>query len=369
MVKEQMTYESTGVNYADMDPFKIACQVRAAKTAKNAERLGVSSLEWTRGESAYMMQLNNQFFSSFISHVEEGLGTKNLIADAMAKITGKSYYDQVAKCTTAMIVNDKITLGCLPVSLAMHLAVGSSDWFKNEQRVTDLINGWGDACDESGCIWAGGETPTLKGIIYPEASLLSGSSIGVHVSHIDPLKIKDGDAIIFLESSGIHANALTLARKIADKLPKGYETLLSDGRMYGEALLDPTHIYVKFIEECINQGVQIHYAVNITGHGWRKLMRANQPFSYVVEKLPTQLPIFDFIQEHGPMFDEEAYGNLNMGSGFAIFVPESEVEKIPLLVETKFRSYVAGYVEKSSVKRVIIGPKNLEYKSETLAVR
>lgn len=368
-MKKEMTYAGTGVNYEDMDPFKIACQKRAMLTSNNSERFGIKSLEWTRGESAYMMEFGKEYSYPVISHVEEGLGTKNLVADAMMKITGKSYYDQIAQCTIAMIVNDMITLGNFPVSLAMHLAVGSSDWFKNQKRVDDLVQGWGDACDLSGCIWAGGETPTLKDIIYPEASLLSGSALGIRVADFNTAKIQDGDTIIILESSGIHANGLTLARRIADKLPKGYETLLSDGRMYGEALLDPTHIYRKFVEQCIRRGGDIHYAINITGHGWRKLMRAPQLFSYVIDKLPTQLPIFDFIQEHGPVSDEEAYGNLNMGAGFALFVPKSKVNDILLQYSEEFNCYVAGYIEKSSIKRVIIKPKGLEYKAETLAVR
>jgi phosphoribosylformylglycinamidine cyclo-ligase len=370
--KNSMTYAGTGVNYADMDPFKIACQQRAILTAKNAERLGFESFEWTRGESAFLFK-SNDLYPTVLSHVEEGLGTKNLIADAMQKITGKSYYDQVAKDTIAMIVNDMITLGTLPVSVAMHLAVGDSAWFKNEQRVLDLISGWGDACDEAGCIWAGGETPTLKDIIYPEASLLSGSAVGVRTIFAPPTNpdseaIQNGDAIIFIESSGIHANGLTMARKISERLPNGYETLLSDGRIYGQALLDPTHIYVKFIEECICRDIWIHYAVNITGHGWRKLMRAPQPFCYIIENLPTQLPIFDFIQEHGPVSDEEAYGNLNMGAGFAFFISQKDLGKL-LRIETNLKWFVAGYVEDSPVKRVVIQHKKLEYKAETLAVR
>lgn len=368
---DQLTYEGSGVSYADMDPFKIACQKRASLTAKNAERLGIESIEWTRGESAYLFESNGTY--PVFSHVEEGLGTKNLIADVMQKITGKSYYDHMAKDTVAMIVNDMITLNSLPVSIAMHLAVGDSGWFKNEQRVKDLINGWGDACDEAGCIWAGGETPTLKGIIYPEASLLSGSAVGIRRIHSgakfpDSNSIRNGDAIVFLESSGIHANYLTAARKLADKLPKGYETLLSDGRMYGEALLDPTHIYVKFIEECIKRDIWIHYAINITGHGWRKLMRAPKSFSYIIDELPTERPIFKFIQENGPVTDEEAYGNMNLGAGFAIIVSPSDLGKISS-IKTDFRKYTAGYVENSSIKRVVIEPKNLEFKAETLAVR
>lgn len=368
---EQMTYLGTGVNYEDMDPFKIACQRRASLTKENAKRFGVETLEWTRGESAFMMNFHQRHYH-LISHVEEGLGTKNLVADAMMKITGKSYYDQIAQCTIAMIVNDMITLGNVPVSLAMHLAVGSSDWFKNKERVNDLVRGWGDTCDMAGCVWAGGETPTLKDIIYPEASLLSGSALGICLpgSDFNPKRIKDGDAIVILESSGIGANGLTMARRIADKLPKGYETLLSDGRMYGEALLDPTHIYSYFIEECVRKmHIDIHYAVNITGHGWRKFMRAQEPFSYIIEELPTQLPIFDFIQKNGPVTDYEAYGNLNMGAGFALFLSLRDAEIITEEFYDKFRVYNAGYVEKSPTRRVVIKIKKLEFKEETLAVR
>ncbi|MFZ2072637.1 MAG: AIR synthase related protein [Minisyncoccia bacterium] len=352
-----------------MDPFKIACQKRAELTCNNlATRFNIMPLEWTRGESVFMMDFIHETFPK-IAHVEEGLGTKNLVADEMSKITGKSYYDQIAQDTVAMIVNDMITLGNVPISVAMHLAVGHSDWFKNEKRSNDLIQGWGDACDLARCIWAGGETPTLKDIIYPEASLLSGSAVGICLpgSSINPKRIKNGDLIIMFESSGIHANGLTLARRIADKLPKGYETLLSDGRMYGEALLDPTHIYCDFIEACIKNELDIHYAVNITGHGWRKLMRAKQNFAYVIDTLPKQLPIFDFIQEHGPVTDEEAYGNLNMGGGFAIFIDPTDFVKIPFC--SRFETFIAGSVEESPTKKVVIRPKNLEYKAETLTVR
>ncbi|MFA6251019.1 MAG: AIR synthase related protein [Candidatus Paceibacterota bacterium] len=365
--KNGMTYAGSGVSYTAMDPFKIACQKRAMLTSKNAERLGFKSIEWTRGESAFMVGFTTGG-RQYLSHVEEGLGTKNLVADAMMEITNKSYYDQIAQCTIAMIVNDMITLNCLPVTIAMHLAVGSSDWFKNEQRVKDLVDGWGNACDLAGAIWSGGETPTLKDIIYPEASLLSGSAMGIYqVGFEYSSPSPQGDAIIILESSGIHANGLTLARKIASKLPKGYETLLSDGRMYGEALLDPTHIYCDFIEACIKNGVRIKYAVNITGHGWRKLMRLEKKFAYVIDTLPTQLPIFDFIQKHGPVDDDEAYGNLNMGAGFAIYIPESDIGKIPK--SDRFRVFKAGHIEESAEKKVVILPKGIEFKSETLAVR
>ena len=315
-----LTYKETGVDYDAMDPFKRMCQMAAVKTADNIRHFGISEITASRGESAFLLQGDN----FILAHVEEGLGTKNLVADDTRKITGKTYYDQIAQCTVAMIVNDMITVGALPISIAMHLAVGDSEWLKDEQRNQDLVAGWQHACDLSGAVWAGGETPTLKGIIIPGTAELNGSAIGIVRSKnhlINPANIEAGDAIVFLASSGIHANGLTLARQIAAKHPKGYAATLSDGSTYGEALLAPTLIYTKVIARCQLRGVPIHYAINITGHGWRKLMRAPQTFSYVINRIPEPQPVFRFIQEHGPVDDREAFGNLNMGAGFALIVP------------------------------------------------
>jgi len=366
---KKMTYAGVGVDYEAMDPFKRLAQMAGQKTAKNILRLGFSEVEMSRGESAYLLDAGDHY----VAHVEEGLGTKDLVADAMYRLTGKSYYDCIAQCTVAMIVNDMITLGALPLSVAMHLAVGVSSWFSDEKRCSDLIDGWKKASDLARCTWGGGETPTLKGIVHPDAVVLSGSAVGVVKPKsrlINAANIQHGDAIIIISSSGIHANGLTLARQIAEKLPEGYLTRLSDGRIYGEALLDPTMIYVPLIEDCFHEGVEIHYAVNITGHGWRKLMRATQPFAYVIDHIPVPHPVFPFIQEHGPVDDQEAYANLNMGAGLALYVRDSDVKKVltiaPLLGMSALR---AGTVEPSKVKKVIIHPLGLEYLGSTLGVR
>jgi len=364
-----MTYASTGVNYDAMDPFKRMAQIAGRETAGNINRLNggeFREFEPSRGESAYLIEAAKSYFA----HVEEGLGTKNLVADAMYALTGKSYYDQIAQDTVAMIVNDLVTLGALPLSVAMHLAVGNSDWFNDEKRTRDLVNGWKKACDMARCVWGGGETPTLKDIVAPNAVVLSGSAIGI-IKPKERLiigKIEHGDAIVIIESSGIHANGLTLARKIADKLPMGYLTKIGICT-YGETLLDPTHIYVGLVEDCLNAGIDIHYAVNVTGHGWRKLMRATQSFTYVIEELPTQLPIFDFLQKFGPVDDREAYGNLNMGAGYALYVPEAEANQvITVAKKLGLRAFVAGHIEDGD-KKVIINPKGLEYIGDTLSVR
>lgn len=368
----KITYAGVGVNYDAMDKFKRMAQLAGHKTADNIRRLNngeFREVEMSRGESVYLIESANSYFA----HVEEGLGTKNLVADAMYRLTGKSYYDHIAQDAVAMIVNDMITLGALPLAVAMHLAVGDSNWFADEKRSRDLIAGWKNACDMAGCVWGGGETPTLKGVIAPEAIVLSGSAIGLVKPKkrlIDADNIQHGDAIVIIESSGIHSNGLTMARKIADKLPDGYLTRLIDGRTYGETLLDPTHIYVALVEECLNRSVSIHYAVNITGHGWRKFMRATQSFAYIIEHLPEKPPIFDFLQKYGPVDDAGAYGNFNMGAGLAIYVSEVDADAVlEVAAIHKLGALHAGHIERSNEKKVLIKPKELEYPESSLNVR
>ncbi|HKY20809.1 MAG TPA: AIR synthase-related protein [Vicinamibacterales bacterium] len=366
---DRMTYAGTGVDYGALDPFKRRAQLAGRATGDVLARLGVSEVEMSRGESAYLLEIDD----AYLAHVEEGLGTKNLVADAMYRLTGnRSYYDHIAQDTVAMIVNDMVTLGALPLSVAMHLGAGSSEWFKDERRAGDLVNGWKKACGLARCAWGGGETPTLSGVVESHTVVLAGSAIGMikPKSRLIRANIQAGDAIVLFESSGIHANGLTLARAIAESAPNGYLTLLSDGRAYGDALLDPTHIYVGAIEDCLNRGVDIHYSVNITGHGWRKLMRASDPFTYVVESLPTLQPVFEFMQSQGNIDDAEAYGNLNMGAGFAIYVPERDVATVIDIAQPfPFRAMRAGHIEKSATKKVVIAPKGIEYAAATLGVR
>jgi phosphoribosylformylglycinamidine cyclo-ligase len=377
-----MTYASTGVNYDALDAFKRQALKAGLGTANDIERFGgIREVPESRGESAYVIETP----SFYVAHVEEGLGTKNLVADKFReeiaganyeRLLNKSFYDSLAQCTVAMIVNDLITVGALPMTVLMHLAVGDSSWFSDELRSRELVEGWARACRLSRATYGGGETPTLKGVVIPGAALLGGSAWGIIAPksrRITPAKIEEGDVIVLFHSSGIHANGLTLARKIAGQLSQGYLTELSDGRTYGEALLEPTVIYAALIEECFKLKVDVHYAINVTGHGWRKLMRAPQDWTYVIDTLPKQNPLFDFVQEHGPVDDREAYANLNMGAGFAVIVSEDNLshiaEAVKLVPEVARWGYtVAGRVEKGE-RKVVIRPKDIEYRSDELAVR
>jgi len=367
-----LTYAGVGVDYDAMDPFKRMCQEAAQKTTHNLARHDCVEVAGTRGESVYLVERED----CYLAHVHEGLGTKNLVADALRIVKGKRWgYENIAQCTVAMIVNDMVTLGALPISVAMHLAVGNSEWFSDEERCQFLMEGWKRACELAHCTWGGGETPTLVGIVDPSTCELSGSALGI----IEPKtrliqgNLEPGIVIMLIGSSGIHANGLTMARTIAEKAPYGYSTSLSDGRSYAEALLDPTIIYVPLIERCLESLVDIRYTVNITGHGWRKLMRHPWAFTYVIDAIPEPQPVFTFMQEQGPITDEEMYGNFNMGAGFALYVDERHITLVTEIAqELDMTALRAGYVDEArdGKKRVIIRPKNdLTYQEETLQVR
>lgn len=364
----KLDYKNSGVDYNVMDPLKKMGQIAGMKTAHNLKSAMMKEMEDSRGESAYVIEGDDCYFA----FVMEGLGTKNLVADEMRKITGKTYYDYIAQDTVAMIVNDLITVGAKPITIMAYWALGSSEWFEDKKRLTDLVNGWANACNASGVSWGGGETPTLTGVIHKETIDLAGACFGI----IKPKsrltlgqKLIAGDVIILFESSGIHANGLSLARKVAEKLPKKYATRMPNGKMYGEELLKPTILYPKLIMDLLDSGIEIHYMVNITGHGWRKIMRAKKKLSYVIEKISPVLPIFKFIQEKAGLSDKEMYATFNMGAGFAIFVDRDDTDKIiEIANKHKIKAWLAGEVKEGS-KKVVIKPLNIIYKEGDLAIR
>src|SRR5262249_15314411 len=150
-------------------------------------------------------------------------------------------------------------------------------------------NGWKTACDHCRVAWGGGETPSLGGVVMPGAIDLAASCVGV-IKPKERLtlgdKLKAGDAIVLLAASGIHANGVSLARKIAADSPEGYKATLRDGRLYGDALLDPTMLYSPVTEALFAAGIVPHYSVNVTGHGWRKIMRHPAAFTYDFDRVP-----------------------------------------------------------------------------------
>ncbi|OGD97503.1 hypothetical protein A3A49_02915 [Candidatus Curtissbacteria bacterium RIFCSPLOWO2_01_FULL_38_11b] len=364
----RITYSQVGDNYDTKDPIKKLAQVAARKTANNPKDVNFKEVNSSRGESAYVFKVGDQFFATVV----EGLGTKNLVADSMREITGKTYYDIISHDTVATIINDLVSVGARPLVLHAYWAIEDNSWLEDKKRMPDFISGWKSACDLSGASWGGGETPTLKGIIEPETVDLGGSALGILKSGkavITDRNLKIGDKIVLIRSNGINANGISLARAIATKLEKGYATKLPSGKLYGEAILTKTNIYAKLVQDLISAGIKIHYISNITGHGLRKIMRARQNFTYIIEKLHKPQEVFNFIQKHAKVDDYEMCQTFNMGQDYAIFVSPQDVKKTQsIIAKNKFQSIIAGYIAKGP-RQVILKPKNITFTSETLDLR
>ena len=368
---EPLSYEGSGVDYRLLDPLKIAAQRAAASTAPHLDRHGFSEVGSSRGESAYVVDVGPFFLASIV----ECLGTKVLVADAMESLTGRSAYAGIAQDTIAMAVNDLITVGATPLFVHAYWAAGSSDWFANAERSSALVEGWKRACDHCGIAWGGGETPALFGVVAEGRVDLAASCTGI-VSPKDRLSLGahlgPGDAIVLLASSGIHANGLSLARQLAEQLPQGYLTPLPGSALpmsYGEALLEPTALYSPITEALHKAGIRAHYCANITGHGWRKLMRHPADFTYRIHTLPDLPPVLRFIQGAAGMSDRDAYGTFNMGAGFALFVAAEDAERTAAVArKSGVDAWVAGTVEAGS-RRLLIEPLGVEYAGSELGLR
>jgi len=368
MPKDPISYSLSGVNYENLDKIKRLAQSQALETSKNIEDSGFKVLDQSRGETAFVWDERD----SYKALVIESLGTKSTIAEEVLKTTDRSFFSEIAQDTVAMIVNDLIVVGAKPLVVNAYFGLGNSDWLLKETKGEALIKGFAEACTLSGAVWGGGETPSLSGIVQENAIDLAGSAVGI-INPKDRLtlgdKIKSGDAIIFIESNGIHSNGISLVRKIVDSLPDRYQTKLPSGKTLGESVLRPTHIYAKAITSLFDEGVNIHYLSNITGHGFRKIMRAREEFTYTIENLPEVDELFQFIQQESGMSDEDMYGTFNMGAGFAVILPEEESERAAeIITNAGFKAILAGTV-KEGEKQVVIKPLNLTFKAASLGVR
>lgn len=365
MNKGSITYSQVGDNYSTKDPIKKLAQTFAAQTSKNLKD-GFEEVTSSRGGSAYVWKQGDIYMASVI----EGLGTKSLVADEMRKITGKTYYDIIGHDTVATIINDLISVGAKPLTLHAYWAIEDNSWLEDEERITDLIRGWTDACNLAGVSWGGGETPTLKGILIQSTVELGGSAVGIiQKKLISDKQLKSKDRILLLKSTGLNANGISLARAIAEKLPEGYGSKLPNGSFYGEAILTKCNIYAKLIQDLLSSNIDIHYISYISGHGLRKIMRARQQFTYIIEKLFDPQEVFLFIQKHANISDFEMYQTYNMGQDYAIFIPASDVDKAQEIIsQNGFESIDGGYLEEGE-RKVVIKPKNIEFSSETLDLR
>lgn len=355
------------VNYSQADPMKVLAQKEGLATAGNMPA-GFKEVEGTRGESAYVFKMPGGSYGAF---VQEGLGTKSLIAQAMYEETGRTYLYGIAQDTVACIINDLVSVGATPVVLNAYWSSSSYEWLTDTYAAEYFIKGWRAACETAGVVWGGGETQSLSGVIEAGALEFAGSAFGVIADDkhlVQGKNLRDGDAIILIASSGVHANGISLIREIAGKLPQGWQTKLPNDLTLGLEALEPSYIYAAPVKALQDAGIDIHYLSNITGHGWRKLMRAAEPFSYIMTKVPPAQAIFPFIAEHSGNDQREMYGNYNMGAGYAVYLPADQAEQALKIIKKFFTAWIAGRVEKGP-KKVVIEPLGITFEGDSLEVR
>ncbi len=351
------------VNYKVMDAVKALMLKTAERTHHNIDPHSVLIPE-SKGGSVFLFR-EGSFYRGLVL---EQLGTKNKAAEIMRKLTGVSYFRNTAIDTAATIFNDSSTAGLRAQMGVMFIAAGSEEWFKDAECVEDYAYGWQRAFDESECVWGGGETGTLGALVYPDTAVLAGAVMGKATEQqvLLPSFVRPGDIIVILYSNGVHANGISALRALAEdkaRMPQGYLTTMSDGRTFGEALLDPTPLYGKVIRACQARiDRPIHWAINISGHAWRKLMRAPRPLRYVIHNLPPRQPIHDFMQRKMQVDDREMLGNYTCGGGYALFVPpEHATSVVAISRNLGIGADVAGEVLASEEKSVHLSQKNITW--------
>ncbi|HVF54402.1 MAG TPA: AIR synthase related protein [Actinomycetota bacterium] len=361
-------YEKAGVDYDALDAGKRKAIAAAAATDDLLGAHGGEVLPGTRGEPAFAFSLDGEGFA----FVLECLGTKSVLARQYQDATGENLFHNIGYDAVAAIVNDLVCVGALPLVVTAYFATGHGSWYSDAERFEALVEGWAAACRDAGATWGGGESPSLPGLVAHDDIDIAGSAIGRIPGSRQPLLGKEltaGDEIVLVSSTGLHANGASLVRKVAEDAPEGLTTALPSGRSMGEAALDPSAIYVSLVRELLAASLPVTYLSHITGHGLRKVMRADRDFTYRLTELPEVPEVLTFVSERLELPHEDAYGTFNMGAGFAVFTgagtgPEvvSHAEQVGL------SAMVAGRVEEGS-RQVILEPVDVTFTAETLALR
>lgn len=276
------------------------------------------------------------FENFYLAMTTDGVGTKILVAEAVGK------FDTIGIDMIAMNVNDLICVGAEPVALVDYLAVREP----NDKIFEEIAKGLYEGAKQSGIAIVGGETAVMPDLI--NGFDLAGTAIGIVEKDkvITGEKIKPGDAVIGIESSGIHSNGLTLARKLL--IPKYGLEYEFEGKKLWEYLLEPTRIYVKPILELLEE-VEVHGIAHITGGGLLNLKRlSNYGFSL---KMPPIGGIFKLIHESGVPLDE-MFRVFNMGVGMMVIVPPEEKEDALTILNRHFETFELGAVTENPGIRV-----------------
>jgi len=308
---DEMTYAKAGV---DIDKESLAIKALGEKLKKTLDfrkgRAGESLL--SQGHFASLVSLDGE---RALALSADGVGTKLLVAQALNR------YDTVGMDLIAMNANDVICAGAEPLVLVDYIAMEEPD----EEVMAQLGEGLARGAEKAGVAIVGGESATLPEMVrgFDLAGLIVGLVDKKDI--ISGQNIAPGDIVIGLESSGIHSNGLTLARKLIFSHYQ-LEDEIFPGRKAGEELLEPTKIYVREVLDCLGK-VEVKGLANITGGGLENLARITT-YGFEIHSLPEPPEIFTLVQELGKVREREMFRTFNMGIGFCVVVGEEEAGRV-----------------------------------------
>lgn len=270
----------------------------------------------------------------------DGVGTKLKLAFLMDR------HDTIGIDCVAMCVNDIICQGARPLFFLDYIAVGKLI----PEKVAQIVKGVSEGCLQSGCSLIGGETAEMPGFYAPGEYDIAGFAVGIvdRKKIIDGSSIKAGDALIGLESSGVHSNGFSLVRKLLVEGDNRLEEYNEDlGMKIGDELLKPTRIYVKVILDLLKE-YPVKGISHITGGGFIENIPRMLPEGLSAEVYKGSwpvLPIFDLLKETGNMEERSLYNTFNMGIGMVLACdPSLEGDIIKFLSKSGYPAYSIGTV-------------------------
>ena len=277
----------------------------------------------------------------------DGVGTKLKIAFLMDK------HNTVGIDCVAMCVNDVICCGAKPLFFLDYIAVGKNV----PERVASIVEGVAEGCVQAGCALIGGETAEMPGFYPIDEYDLAGFSVGVvdKKKILNNKKIKEGDIVIALPSTGVHSNGFSLVRKVFDVEKADIKTPLEalGGKSLGETLLTPTRIYVKPIMALVEK-IKVKAISHITGGGFYENIPRSIPdgFGAKIEKSAVKiLPVFDMLAKTGGISERDMFNTFNMGVGMSIVVAKEDADKaLSILCANGENAYIMGEIIKSDNK-------------------
>lgn len=269
----------------------------------------------------------------------DGVGTKIKLAFLMDQ------HDTVGIDCVAMCVNDIVCAGGEPLFFLDYIACGKN----YPEKIAAIVKGVAEGCKQAGAALIGGETAEHPGLMPEEEYDLAGFAVGVidEKDLITGEKIKPGDVLVGIASSGVHSNGFSLIRKVFDMTKENLDTYYDElGKTLGEALIEPTKIYVKALKSIKEAGITIKGCSHITGGGFYENIPRMLPegVSAVVKKDSYPVPpIFRLIQEKGNIEEQMMYNTYNMGLGMVLaFDPADADQAIAAIKAAGETAYAVG---------------------------